>query len=115
MRLAMTFTIELYDFAREEGGVVVSTPGDYVRMQDWVDENMPECDKGSTATNLRINLVLAWQALRREDRLAEFGLVQELDMAAIDDALDHLSVFVEEYGEAKGEGASPLPGSAGPR
>ena len=111
MRLAMTFNIELYDFVTGEGTSLVSTPGDYIRMRKWADAEMVDIEDGSTLSNLRLTYALAWQALAREGRLAEFGLPGEVSVDAIDAMADRVSAYLEECGE-EGDIASPLPGGA---
>ena len=102
MRYAMTFSVDVYDFDKDEGERVIARPGDYIRMRDWADEAMPgEAD--DLVRNLRVNYALAWFALRRLGRLDDYGLPGELSVAALDAMADRLSVFVEEY-----EGSAPL-------
>lgn len=110
MRLSMTFRIDLYDIDEGAGEQLVSSPGDYIRMREWADANLPDDD--GLVSNLRVNFALAWFTLLRRGELASYGLPDELSAEAIDEMADRLSVFVEEYEVAGEDVTSPLPAGA---
>ena len=95
MKYGMTFIIDLYDFEKEEEHHVLTTPGDYVRMCNWADGNLPE-DGRESVENLRRNYATAWFALKRRGKLAEFGLPEGLDIEGVDAMADRFSIFVNE-------------------
>lgn len=93
MRYGLTFKASVYDFEREEAFEIVTRPGDYIRMQRWKETRN---DGGSGELDvLESNYAVVWFALQRTGRLAEFGVPDQLDSAAIDAMADRMSVFVD--------------------
>lgn len=97
----MTFDMELHDSANcFEEIHVITMPGDYMRMSRWAREGIDGADDGETVANLRRNYATAWHALKREGRLADMGLPEELTVEAIDSMADRFSIYVNEMGDA---------------
>lgn len=94
----MTFIVDLYDFETGAEHHVLTTPGDYIRMSTWSKDNLTgDEDTGlDRVRDLRKNYAATWFALKRRDRLAEFGLANELSIDAIDAMADRFSIFVRD-------------------
>lgn len=102
MRYGMTFAVDMYDFESGEESHLVAMPGDYIRMGAWADKELPAADGPDDAETVRIlrrNYAIVWHALKRLGRLAEFGLPETLDVAAIDAMADRFAVDVNELRE----------------
>ena len=110
MRYGMTFLVDFYDFDNDRGEQLLTRPGDYIQMQLWVENNMkPKPGEDSNMRDLRVNFAVTWFALKREGRLGEFGIPEELSVDAINEMANRFSVFVDTPKEdslplAKGRG-----------
>jgi len=109
MQYGLTFVVDMYDFERDEELHVLTMPGDYIRMTRWAHVNMQGMEDGETVTNLRRNYALAWHALKRQGKIAEMGLPEELDLEAVDAMADRFSIFLSDVDEGS------LPTSQGRR
>ena len=95
MQYGLTFVVDMYDFEMGEELHVVTMPGDYIRMTRWAKEYLDPGD-GEMVTNLRRNYACAWQALRRQGRLGELELPEELTAEAVDAMADRFSIYVND-------------------
>ena len=107
-RTSMTFRVDLLHFETGEWHELLVTPGDYIRMSKWADDAFPE-RADDPVSNLRMNYATAWFALKRMGRLGEFGLPDEIDVEALDEMADVMSVYVDEYRAE--DGTPPLSGT----
>lgn len=96
MQYGLTFVVDMYDFERGEALHILTMPGDYIRMTKWAEENLAGTSEGETVASLRRNFATAWHALKRRGKLAEHGLPEDLDLAAVDAMADRFSIFVNE-------------------
>lgn len=101
MKYGMTFILDVYDFGNEEEKHVLTTPGDYIRTQEWLTANMPpaEGEGAELVRDIRVNYATMYHALKRRGKLGEYGLPEELTVAAIDEMADRFSVYVNAVGE----------------
>lgn len=96
MQYGLTFIVDMHDFDEGVDLHVLTMPGDYIRMRKWAEEHMPGADDDDMVVTLRRNYAIAWHALKRRGKLAEHGLPEELDLAAVDAMADRFSVFLNE-------------------
>lgn len=96
MQYGLTFVVDMYDFEKGEELHVLTMPGDYIRMTKWADEHLAGTTEGETVTSLRRNYATAWHALKRRGKLAEHGMPEDLDLAAVDAMADRFSIYVNE-------------------
>lgn len=94
MKYGMTFKVDLYDFNDEKGEELTTRPGDYLQMQLWRNKHIAKMP--DDAADIYNNYALIYFALKREGRLAEYGIADEpLTIEAIDDMATRLSVYAE--------------------
>ena len=105
MKYGMTFVIEMYDAEKQEEHRILTMPGDYIRMSRWAEDNI-EPMGNETANSLRRNYATAWHALKRQGKLGELCLPEELTLGAVDAMADRFTVYVEDVAE----GSLPLAG-----
>ena len=99
MEYGMAFVVDMYDFERGEELHVITMPGDYIRTSRWAGEHLA-ASGDEVAANLLQNYATVWHALKRQGKLAEMGLPEELDSGALDAMADRFSIFVKEMDEA---------------
>lgn len=110
MRYGMTFLVDFYDFDNERGEQILTRPGDYIQMQLWTDKHMkPAAGEDANMRDMRVNYAVTWFALKREGRLGDFGIPDELTVDVINAMADRFSVYVDTPKEdslplAKGRG-----------
>lgn len=96
MKYGATFKIDLYDYEREQGETITTRASDFLQMQLWAPGKTDKLPDG--AKDLYNNYAVVFFALKREGRLAEFGIKDEkLDLDALNDIAGKLSVFVSMY------------------
>ena len=93
MKYGLTFVVDIYDFDKQEEHQIVTRPSDYIQMKLWADK---ELDGGLSedVRDLRTNYATVWFALKREGRLGEFGLPDEISVETVDAMAARLSVYV---------------------
>ena len=100
MNYGMTFIVDLYDFEKDEELHVLTTPGDYIRMCEWADENIAGPQANETVASLWRNFATVWFALERRGKLEGLGLPGELDVQSLNDMADRFSIYVNELDDA---------------
>lgn len=108
-KYGMTFLLDVYDFEKETARQVLTTPGDYMRTQRWVSENLPGGDEDDVVRDMRVNYAHLHTAMKRRGELGENGLPEELTADVIDKMADRWSVYVNTVGEDQ----LPLSGQRG--
>jgi hypothetical protein len=99
MEYGLTFVIDMYDFDEGRELHVLTMPGDYIRTMNWLAENPASLPETDTVSSLRRNYALAWHALKRRGKLAEMGMPEVLDDAAVMAMADRFSTFVNDVTE----------------
>ncbi len=93
MKYGATFKIDVYDYETEKGETLVTRASDYLQMQLWGaknTKNLPEA-----ASELYGNYAVLWFALKREGRLAEYGVDDDsLTVDTLNRFAERASLFV---------------------
>lgn len=90
MKYGMCFKLDVYWMDEQRADEIITSPGDYMRMTDWMKANME--DDGTTAHELATNYAIAWFAMRRLGKTD--GIPAQLSRDAILDMADRFTVYV---------------------
>lgn len=102
MKYGLARNIQVYNIDTQKGGEVISTTGDYLQAQMWMDKHMDGYD--SEIKDVLQAYAWAYFALKRNGRLKEFGISEELT----DETLLEMANVVTVYLEQIEDGSLPL-------
>ncbi len=106
MKYGLTRNLNVYSIEAQKGEEVIATAGDYLQSQLWCSSNLKVVDDG--VADLYQTFAWAWFALKRNGKLAEYGLAAEITQ----DALTDMASAVTVYMEGIPDDSLPLAGSA---
>ena len=96
MKYGATFKADIYLYDEERGETLTTRAADYLQTQLWAPQNTAKMV--DAAEGLYNNYALVFFALRREGRLAEFGIEAEKpSVAVLDGMADKMAVYVSAY------------------
>lgn len=108
MKYGLTRTLQVYGIENGIGSAMLATAGDYLQSQLWCQKNI---DLGNDGANELVQTYAwAWYALRRNGKLAEYGIPEEISRDALFEMMDKATVYLE----AVKDDSLPLAGSATP-
>lgn len=93
MKYGLTFLVDIYDFDTQVETQIVTRPSDYIQMKLWADKDLEE-GLNEDVRDLRTNYATVWFALKREGRLEEFGVADEISAEAVDSMASRMAVYV---------------------
>lgn len=93
MKYGATFRADIYLYDEETGETLVTRASDYLQTQLWASSNTAKTT--DAAEGMYNNYALVYFALKREGRLADYGITYE--KPTVDDLsslMESMSVFV---------------------
>lgn len=106
MKYGLTRKLNVYSIEGQKGEEVIATAGDYLKSQLWCSNNLKGVADG--IADLYQTFAWAWFALKRNGKLAEYGIAADITQ----DALTDMASTVTVYMEAIEDDSLPLAGSA---
>lgn len=106
MKYGLTRKLNVYNLESQKGEEVIATAGDYLQSQLWCSKNINGVEDG--IADLYQTFAWAWFALKRNGKLAEYGIGAEITQ----EALTEMASTVTVYMEAIPDDSLPLAGSA---
>lgn len=97
MKYGLTRKLNVYNFESQMGEEVIATAGDYLQSQLWGKKNLKDID-GDLA-DLFQTYAWAWFALKRDGKLAEYGINAELTQETLIDMASTVSIQMESIPE----------------
>lgn len=96
MKYGATFKADIYLYDEEKGETLVTRASDYLQTQLWAPSNTAKM--ADSAEGLYNNYALVYFALKREGRLAEFGIdYEKLTVAELNDMTERMAVYVSSF------------------
>ena len=97
MKYGLARKLYVYDFGTEMGEELIATGGDYTRSQLWCKKNLKDVD--ADLADLFQSLAWVWYALKRNGKLADYGVGAELTQDTLLDMFDGLTFQFESFAE----------------
>lgn len=93
MKYGLTRKLNVYSIEDQKGEEVIATAGDYLQSQLWCSNNLKGVADG--IADLYQTYAWAWFALKRNGKLAEYGINAELSQDALTEMASTVTVFME--------------------
>lgn len=106
MKYGLTRKLNVYSIESQKGEEVIATAGDYLQAQLWCSKNINGLPDGMA--DLMQTFAWAWYAMKRNGKLADYGIAPELSQDALIDMASTITVYMESIPDD----ALPLAGSA---
>ena len=93
MKYGLTRRLHVYSISMQKGEEIIATAGDYLQSQLWCSKHVKDAEDG--ISDLYQSYAWAWFALKRNGKLDEYGVADELSVDALTDMASDVTVFLE--------------------
>ncbi len=97
MKYGLARKLYIYHFETQKGEELIATGGDYTRSQLWCKKNLNDVD--TELADLFQSLAWVWYALKRNGKLADYGVSAELTQEGLLEMFDGLTFQFESFAE----------------